>query len=527
MVPVAKKLGFQFTSSFVFRTGSNVLNSCTNSLRLVRGHKIPAKRRSFIASAVPRELDVGLEKPIRTEVIASPLRAGIKSIAIGKHGTRPIPEDIRDPIISELSLISKIDVAETEEDDLRFDFLLLRASFLGSLFVKASLDEGEMRILSLASNQRTRSSAGGRVRDGYGLACSAGELLAYVTSGECAKSMPLYQYALRLLDGELFTMDEAEELGSILYSDERVSAAYEAAKVLVVHVMRIRHETAIEIAGLARAAAGSLSSAFSDSTVDKGTAPFVLLAEPFDGTATWDILTPLLARHLKQKFGFNTVMSTGISSGPKMGPNLHSVAQALGMPFARDSNSLLVNCDNEFGAVVDQRDLSPGLARWTHLRRVILKRPSIATVEKYVDPAPGGAAVFVSSAFHGAYIEKMGVAAEALGFPAYVIVGRGMEGTTGVGVGPNRKATFLVGIRKPDCSYMREEILLSLSDIGVAPNGDLEAKDSATATSTAVRIQQYALRGNSGVALFDTRVKATLGCFDVVFSNIMKHMAFT
>lgn len=515
---------FQFANSFSYRCNESNFTRSTTLHRSVGRYTRPEIRRTIVATAVPRERKVASDARIKTEVIASPLRAGIKAIAIGKHGTRPIPQEIRHPIISELNMLSSLDPSDIKDEDLHHDLFLLRASFMGALFVKATLDQGEMQILSLASTEHTQTFAGGRIRDGHGLSCSAGEVLAYVTCGESAKSMrKLYDFALRLMDGESLNMEETETLGKLLFTDAPESITTQAAKVLVVHVMRIRHESATEIAGLARAAAATLSPEFrASTTTTAAAAPFVLLAEPFDGTITWDILTPLIARHLRNTYGFHTVMSTGASSGPKMGPNLRALATQLGMSFARNADELQEAA--EFGAVVDQKHISGGLAQWIHSRRVILKRPFIATVEKFIDPVPGGAQVFVASAFHGAYIDKMGAAAEAMQFPAYVIVGQGMEGTMGVGVGSNRKVTFLVGLQNPDCTYVREHIKLKVMDVGVQPCDETVVKGSATVSGTATRIQRYAQSGSSGNSLFDTRVKATLSCFDVVFSKIVTHL---
>ncbi len=528
-----------------------------------------APPRPFVAAtAVFSGPAVKSGSALRAEVLVSPLRAGIKAIAVGKDGVKPIPPDIVDSITAELELIAEMDASSIGEDDLRLDLFILRASFMGALFVKESLNEAEMRILCLASNDEF---AEGRVRSAHGMECSSGEVLAYVTAGINPfepQSTILRTYAYMLLNGEPLSQDEAEELGKILYLpdglkqrtvedrfawtrqnrkssltleeiEEQVNRLYpflgkdisaKAEKALIAHVMRIRHETAEEIAGLALAAQSTLSPAFKTAIpVDEGSngislAPFVHIAEPFDGTVTWDVLTPLITRHLRETFGFNTVMSTGYSAGPKYGPNLLSVAQALGIPFSRNAAELRENCNNEYGAVVQQSDVSPGLAEWTHPRRVILKRPSIATVEKYVDAVPGGAAVFVGSAFHGNYIEKMAAAAEALAYPAYVIIGKGMEGTTGLGVGPRRVGLFLLGLRNADRTYMKEEIRFGPRDAGVEPSSEEPAKGSASASETAVKIQRFVESGGrSGDPVFDARVATTLAGFDLVFTKIVEH----
>jgi hypothetical protein len=76
-----------------------------------------------------------------------------------------------------------------------------------------------------------------------------------------------------------------------------------------------------------------------------------------------------------------------------------------------------------FGYYVDQELASPALRDWQSVRRVVMKRPGLATVEKFLDTA--GASLFISSAFHPPYTEKMADVAEGLKMPAAVVVRRG------------------------------------------------------------------------------------------------------
>lgn len=481
-------------------------------------------RRFISATALPKEPKVQQHAPVEADVITSALRAGIKSIAIGKEGTKPIPEHLFSPIAQELQKVSQIDISSVEQGDGSFNFLLLRASFMGSLFVKAKLGEGEMRLLNLAANERTAKFAEGRVRQGYGMKCSAGEVLRYVSIGEGDSVLPLKRFAIRLLNGEPLAMEDAKELGTLLYSTRTNDVEGMPVKALIAHVMRIRHESAEELAGLACAAHSTLSPAFVTDEVPN-CAPFVHIAEPFDGTITWDILTPLLARHVKETYKFNTVLATGKSAGPKYGPNLRDIAGSLGVPFSRNWEELLNDCEAcEFGAAVDQSDCSEGLSAWVYTRRVILKRPSLATVEKYIDVSPNGAAVFIASAFHTAYIEKMACAAEALHFPTYIIVGKGMEGTTGLGVGPRRTGTLLVGLRDSKGSYSRENIEFNVKDAGIAASAEEPAKGCACADANARKILAFTRTGTSGDYVFDARVKTTLAAFDRAFGIIILHL---
>lgn len=550
---------FSFSSHFV-SLRANKVRATSWKRPSLRTSCVARRRARIFAQAATPAVDV--EIPLPTEVVVSPLRAGIKSIAIGKEGTRPIPSDLIDPIIAELKRIEEIDISEIGDDDLRLDYILLRASFMGSLFVKESLDESEMKILCMACNEE---HIGGLRREAHEMTCSSREVLYYITNGYMPmdpQATILRCLAFDLLNGEPLTQEKAEFLGDILYNVDGLATktaedlfawtrqhregketledvqalinesyptlgkhpADLAEKALIAHVMRIRHETAEEIAGLARAARNTLAPQFRTERFEGGSL-FVHIAEPFDGAVTWDIITPLVARHLREKYGLRTVMVGGATAGPKYGPNLIDVVQELGVWLVKDTTGVLAGCEEEFGAAVQQSDASPGLAAWAHTRRVILKRPSIATVEKYVDAAPGGADIFVASAFHGAYVDKMAAAAEAVEYRAYVIIGSGMEGSTGLGVGPRRKGLFLLGLRAEDGTYDRETIEFGAADAGVEPSGDKPPKGEASASATATKIRKYVdSDGDSGDALFDARVRTTLGGFDAVFVKIEKHL---
>lgn len=57
-----------------------------------------------------------------------------------------------------------------------------------------------------------------------------------------------------------------------------------------------------------------------------------------------------------------------------------------------------------------------------------MKQPALATVDMFADRGEVGARCFIARVFYRVYFEKMGVVAEAVGFPAYVIVRKEMEG---------------------------------------------------------------------------------------------------
>lgn len=434
----------------------------------------------------------------------SALLEGIRAVAVGKNGARPVPIDLLPSIRDELDLAKRTPLITPY-----LDLHLLRASFLGSLFVKAKHSSDERKLLSYAT--RGQNDEGD---------VSPAEVLGAIGARQ---GHELISFALRVMNGERLSTEDAAALGDLLF-DRHLTDEVDVwvVKALIAHVMRVRHESSEELCGLAKAARRTISHAFRVSTEGvENERPYVHVAEPFDGTITNDMLTPLLCERLRDVYGLRTVMSVGVSSGPKYGPNLRDVALELGLPFCRNADQVAERSAEKYGAVVDQMDCSPDLDSWVHMRRVILKRPGIATVEKYVDACPGGAAMFIGSAFHEGYIEKMADVAEGLVYEAYIIVGKGMEGTTGLGAGLKRTATVLTGWRTVDGSFRRERV-----DFQIASDGDgietetfiRPVKGSADCKVSAERIRLFSENGTSGDPYFDIRARATLGAFDKTLS---------
>lgn len=445
-------------------------------------------------------------------VESSSLREAIRAIATGKLADKSLTPSLLPAISSELRIAEETDNAPLE-------LLLLRASFLGALFMKRGLTFAEHAVLtSTTVLMRTAAFAAGtsRLPDpatsddnvykantlSRAVPVTAGHIVATVMSGEAIIS-PLSRFALRLLCGEILTMSEAEKLGLMLYADEPVTPI----KALIAHVMRVRHETAEELGGLARAIAITTKK-----LPEVGTAPYALVSEPFDGAMTWDLITPLVARHLLRFHGLQVVMPAGESSGPKYGPNLLHLSKALRKAGEGD----------ELGIIADQALTNPGAARWVQMRRIIVKRPALATVEKYADACPNGAQLFIASAFHPGYIEKMAVAAEAVGFPAYIIIGKGVDGSIGLGV-RSRSAHALVGWKtdlSPGAVYQRQTVTNPspiLPDDGAF---EFPKKHDARVDVTVQRILDFIRSGSSGDAVFDARVTATTRLLDDALSLI-------
>lgn len=500
-------------------------------------------REAQQAAPFPSPEKSGADKAVPA---GSPLVDGIKAVAVGKFGTRPLPEELVPAILTALTSVpGGADGAEPHPDFLR------RAAFIGALFVKASVLPHEAPLLAACA---APSWAAGPDR-GPGT-CTAGEVLAFAcTGGETVspdaavalRGSPLWAFGLALLAGEPLDTPAAKRLGGLLFSSPPLSLQPRALplKCLIAHVMRIRHETAAELIGLSQAiAARTVAPVLSGPTAR--TQRVIHVAEPFDGVRSCgsELLTPLLADRLAARHDAAVVLAVGASGGPKYGPNLEAVAAALGVPALTDT-------DLPPGTVrsLSQREAAPDVAAWTPLRRAILKRPALATLEKFVGVAPpppadapvlGAGVLFVGSAFHQSYVSKMQDVAEAAGYAGYVIVQRGAEGSVGAAISARAPAQVLVGRRvqlspsviedsPPGVPYECRSFTLGLSSAGfddfdVASLTSIRERLAKTLTSVEhntalIRDWEPSLRRRAAdvsdeQTLFNARVRTTLVYLD-------------
>lgn len=424
------------------------------------------------------------------------LLAGIRAVAVGKHGSRAVPPDALDGIGAALAAL---EAAEDASPAAWPDLALQRASLLGALFVKAAIAPGEEAVLA-----RVAGEGGGFTRGGV----AAADVVDYV--GRRGEVGEVSGFAVRALAGEVFGFEDARRLGRVMF-DGTGGAGERDVRAMLSHVMRIRHESGEEIAGMADAVNEGVWGGLGEQGVSEGRARAVLIAEPFDGCATWDMISPAVALHFGRRWGMGAVWSVGESSGPKYGPNLRHLAQELGVGFAKSGAEVKDGCRAAFGIAVDQNDVVPKVAEWVAVRRVILKRPCLATAEKYVDGMPGGCAVFLGSVFHDSYVEKMAVVAERRGFEGYIVFSRGAEGCIGVPGDGRRQAKLCVGrAGARQGEYERIEIVAGKVEGG----NEGEEKGRATVERAVGRIQRWVEVGTSGNTTFDERVRVTLEAVD-------------
>ena len=295
----------------------------------------------------------------------------------------------------------------------------------------------------------------------------------------------------QLLAGHNLDKDTAYDLGKFLFSNERG----DAARGWVASFLRVRYETDDEYEGLLQAIA--LEPAFK-TTAPVGE-PIVQIAEPFDGVDHSYMISPLVGRALQGQ-GYRVVHQVARNSGPKSDMNLWDIAQALGLKAALSNEDLSGN-KPDFGWFFHQSLMSPTLDRWVDLRRQIIKRPFLATIERFVNPLK--ADILIASAFHPPYGEKMLTIAERAGFKNIIIVRNGIEGTVAFPL--LREVKLLLSARQKDGSIRRHEMLIENF-----PEVDTEEIiEKPKASDNAKLIETYVKAGATGIKHFDLRVKAT------------------
>ncbi len=314
------------------------------------------------------------------------LGRGIKHIGIGKYGSKPLTPE----------LLAECRIALTDPAA----HPLQRGAFLGALLAKGPTPE-----------EQTLEAVIGK---------GAFSHPTFFINKVCPDlPVGLHPIATKLVRGHHLQVSEAHQLGDYLFGD----GVCETFRGLAASIMRVRHETNAEYQGLMRAAESTFSPGFGGiSCADR---PLIQLAEPFDGVEHSYLITPLLAQFFQKK-GYGAVSVVGQSGGPKFTLNALDLYMHLGCQFLQSNHELSVPLTN-FGWVLDQKALSPALNQWVDRRRIIIKRPFLATLEKALNPC--NARILVTSVFHITYQMKMAELALMAGFDAAIVLKRGLEGS--------------------------------------------------------------------------------------------------
>jgi len=388
------------------------------------------------------------------------INRGIKTVGIGKKGSKSLTPQLALEIVNDLKSGKVSDAA--------------KGAFFAGLCAKGVEPDEEILEQAFAP----------------GILKEPSKLLNAVM----ADAPPFVQWVgQQLLAGHTLDKPTAYDLGKFLFSDEKG----DAARGWMASFLRVRYETDDEYEGLLQAMEDTLGAAFKTPTPPGE--PIIQIAEPFDGVDHSYMITPLLGANLQAQ-GYRVVHQVGRNSGPKSYMNLWDIAQGLGQKAAK-GNADLSSDKPGFGWLFHQSVMSSSLDRWVDLRHQTIKRPFLATLERFINPLK--ADILIASAFHPPYGEKMMTIAERVGFKGIIIVRNGIEGTVAFPL--LRGVKILLSARQQDGSFQRHEM-----NIENALLVDVEEMiDKPKAADNAGLIEGYVKKGASGSKHFDLRVKMT------------------
>jgi len=390
---------------------------------------------------------------------------GIKTIGIGKRGSKSLSPELAAAILEELRAD---DVEDTK---------------LGAFFAALSLK-------GIVEDEKILSTV---FRDVATLFDP--EKLARELSREAPED--IRQLCARLLKKETLSEDEAYHLGQFLFSD----TYGDKVRGFVAIALRVRYETIDEYVGLLRAMEETLDPSYRD-PVPPGD-PIIQISEPFDGVDHSHMITPLVAQYL-QSLNYRAVSLLGRNSGPKFEFNLLDIAETVPLTFL-GGNSGCRDPKPACGWQLHQADLSAAVDDWVDIRHELIKRPFLATLEKFLNPL--NADILIASAFHPPYGEKMLTVAERAGFPAAVIVRNGIEGSCAFAL--KRATKLLCSVRQTSGHYLRKEMEISAPEI-LGYEVEVEEKQTHPSLSENTRlIRLFAEKAKTDNPLFDARVKVT------------------
>jgi len=378
---------------------------------------------------------------------------GIKTVGIGKKGSRPLEAELISEIISDLEGGGVNEAA--------------KGAFFGALIIKG-VNSQEKKLLNY-----------------FCLDKLAGNVDA-----------PIRKFCEKLANKEFLNVQESQELGRFLLSE----FPGDFVRGFVASILRVRYETADEYEGLLNSLNATIEKLFQEKPPEG--APIIQIAEPFDGCDHSNLITPLVADYL-QKQNYRVVSLIGRNSGPKYGNNLFDLTRLLNAKMLTDVNQL--TGAPMYGWNLDQKVMSSAMDRWVDIRHQIIKRPFMATLERFVNPVH--ADILIASAFHPGYGEKMMTIAQRAGFRGAIIIRNGLEGSLAFPL--IRSAKVLCGFRRTDSSYQTEEFDFSAETILDAKVTLEEKLDNPSLEKNAQLIQQFRKDGKTDYELFDSRVKVT------------------
>lgn len=388
---------------------------------------------------------------------------GIKYVAVGKKGSKPIPKDLSIEITNEIK-----EGAPTEAQI---------GTFIGALMIKGFSSDEETIKEAFPKGAFDNSEC---------------------VIGAIAPNIPqtVKDICIRLLDHQTLPQSEAEEAARFLLDPVEANSA----KGLIASILRVRYETREEYTGILNIMNETVKDIYRNTDENQNIIQF---AEPFDGVDHSYLITPLIAKHFQEK-GYNPVTLTGRNSGPKYGNNVFDIVKALDIKPLKNAEQIKEK-SSAYGWYAHQKDLSPAIDHWVDIRREIIKRPFMATLERFLNPLK--AKIMVASAFHPGYDEKMIDICKHQGFPGAIIVRNGLEGTIAFPL--MRAAKIFCMAKNKDNEYQEFQFDYNAKkELNIEIEKE-EKLDNPSVEENVRLISDYANNNETDNRLFDFRIKAT------------------
>lgn len=244
-----------------------------------------------------------------------------------------------------------------------------------------------------------------------------------MSTSEASPEARMTSYIKRIATGPKMSKDlsltEARDGMELILSGQ--ISQVQAAIFLI--ALRMKRESGDENLGILEALRASTQ--FAVAPVEE----LVDLADPYDGFLRHLPAGPFLPAVLAA-CGIPAVSHGCLKLGPKFGLTHHQVLAAAGIKAdltPRDAAACVAD-PNVGWAYIDQRQFHPGLHALIELRRLMVKRPCLSTLEKFCGPVRAqGKTLLVVGYVHTAYEELLPLVARHAGFSSAMIV-RGIEG---------------------------------------------------------------------------------------------------
>lgn len=396
-----------------------------------------------------------------TEAGFDPIVEGIKKIGVGKHGSDSCSEELSDQIFEQIQNGKSIPIQN--------------AVFLSALFLKKpSLTE---KIFEFQL--------------GESLFQNPDVFASYFFRESTAE----HSWVKRVFSGEALSVQEAYELGFLLFSE----SFDQQAKAMIATYLRMKHACVEEYEGILKALDECYrrqGKAKADGKDDRNGRILWQISEPFDGLDRNFLLTPLLGQLIKKR-GHEAIYLGGPSSGPKFGTNISSVFDE--KVFEKF----------ELGNFFNIESLFSGFKEWRYIRGLMIKRPFMATIEKYFNPF--SSEVLITSVFHGSFKEKGNELIQKAGFKSGIVVFKGLEGSIQPSLA--RGTRLLASFQYRDGLVVEKDFEIRPEQFGFSIFPDNKDRRISPEDSKKLLIE-YLEAGASSNSYYDQRARYLISAFE-------------